>query len=221
MRITLILILTLVLLGAVLAREEVTYDPDGGDDPGGVTYDPEGTDEEEETTPTTTGKNLHEPGVITAGLTLGFMTWPENAPYGHDGGGFMVGVSGAYYFMENLAAKLGLGFGLGEYTTMIHVDLGAQYNIPLSEMFTAFVGAGLALDMGSWKEFDFNDRDDDDPEDRNDPVYDDGDKTQVGFNINGGIEFFVMDGLSLRPTMFFDFAGSVQWAIGLGVSYYF
>jgi len=207
MRITLILILPLVLLGAVLAQDEVTYDP-------------EGTEEEEETTPTTTGKNVHEPGAISAGLTLGYMTWPVNSPYGHDGGGFLVGLSGAYYFMENLAAALDLGFGFGEYTTMIHVDLGAQYNIPISEMFTAFAGAGVALDMGSWKAFDYNDRDDDDPESQDDPVYDDGDKTQVGFNVNWGIEFFVMEGLSLRPTMFFDFAGSVQWAIGLGASYY-
>ena len=196
------------LIAPSAAREEVTYDPGEG---------------EETTTPATPAVegNFHKPGAISAGLIPGYMTWPVNSPYGHDGGGFLVGVSGAYYFAENLAAKLGLDFGLGGYTTLIHVDLGAQYNIPLSETFTAFLGAGLALDMGSWKAFDFNDHGDDDPKEQTDPVYHDGDKTNVGFNVNGGIEFFVMDFLSLRPTTFFDFAGSVQWGIGLGVNYYF
>ena len=83
------------------------------------------------------------------------------------------------------------------------------------------VGAGLALDMGSWKAFDYAERDEDDPENENDPVYSDGDKTNVGFNVNGGVEFFVMDALALRPTTFFDFAGSVHWAIGLSLHYYF
>ncbi|HUT99518.1 MAG TPA: hypothetical protein VM054_10655 [bacterium] len=207
MRYMLLFCLLTALLAPSAAREEVTYDPGDG---------------EETTTPTTPDAegNFHKPGAISAGLMLGYMTWPVNG-YGHDGGGFLVGVSGAYYFAENLAAKLGLDFGLGEYTNMIHVDLGAQYNIPLSEMFTAFLGAGIALDMGSWKAFDYADRGDDDPEDNADPVYHDGDKTNVGFNINGGIEVFVMDFLALRPTTFFDFAGSVHWAIGLGVNYYF
>jgi opacity protein-like surface antigen len=208
MRYILLLGILAALISPCTAQEEVTYDPGDGE-------------EEGETTPPTTGVNFHEPGAVTAGLTLGYLTWPVNGPYGHDGGGFMVGLSGAYYFVENLAAKLSLGFGLGEYTTMIHLDLGAQYNIPLSKTFTGFVGAGLALDMGSWKAFDYADRDEDDPEEQNDPIYSDGDKTQVGFNINGGIEFFVIEGLSLRPTTFFDFAGSVQWAIALGVNYYF
>jgi len=211
MRYILFFCLLTALLAPGAAREEVTYDP--GD--GGETTTP--------TTPTTPAAqgNFHTPGAISAGLTLGYMTWPMNSPYGHDGGGFMVGVSGAYYFVENLAAKLNLGFGLGEYTTMIHVDLGAQYNIPLSETFTGFIGAGLALDMGSWTAFDFADRTQDDPQEQTDPVYHDGDKTNVGFNVNGGIEFFVTNFLALRPTTFFDFAGSVHWAIGLGVNYYF
>jgi opacity protein-like surface antigen len=199
------LLTALVIPGA--AREEVTYEPDDG----GGTTTPE--------TPAAEG-NFHIPGAISAGLTLGYMTWPVDS-YGHDGGGFMVGLSGSYYFVENLAAKLGLGFGLGEYTTMIHVDLGAQYNIPLSEMFTAFLGAGLALDMGSWKAFAFADHTEDDPRDQSDHIYHDGDKTNVGFNVNGGIEFFVMDSLALRPMTFFDFAGSVHWGVGLTVSYYF
>jgi opacity protein-like surface antigen len=194
MRYTLLFCLLTALIAPSAAREEVTYDPG------------EGEETTTQATPAAEG-NFHEPGAISAGLMLGYMTWPVNSPYGHDGGGFLVGVSGAYYFAENLAAKLGLDFGLGEYTTLIHVDLGAQYNIPLSETFTAFLGAGIALDMGSWKAFSDNDSD--------------GKLTQVGFNINGGIEFFPINFLALRPTTFFDFAGSVQWGIGLGVNYYF
>ncbi|OGD72428.1 MAG: hypothetical protein A2Y64_04995 [Candidatus Coatesbacteria bacterium RBG_13_66_14] len=207
MRYMLLFCLLTALAAPSAAREEVTYDPGDGEE----TITP--------ATPAAEG-NFHKPGAVSAGLILGYMTWPVNS-YGHDGGGFLAGVSGAYYFVENLAAKLGLGFGFGEYTTIIHVDLGAQYNIPVSEMFTAFLGAGLALDMGSWKAFDYADRGEDDPESENDPVYSDGDKTNVGFNVNGGIEFFLMDFLALQPTTFFDFAGSVHWGIGLGVSYYF
>ncbi|MCX7022924.1 MAG: hypothetical protein NTW26_11770 [bacterium] len=208
MRYILLFCLLTALIAPSAARDEVTYDPGAGEE----TITP--------ATPAAQG-NFHIPGAVSAGLTLGYMTWPVNSPYGHDGGGFLVGVSGAYYFVENLAAKLGLGFGLGEYTTLIHVDLGAQYNIPVSETFTAFLGAGLALDMGSWNAFAYADRGQDDPEEQTDPVYHNGDKTNIGFNVNGGIEFFVIDFLSLRPTTFFDFAGSVHWAIGLGVNYYF
>ncbi|MBD3373246.1 MAG: hypothetical protein GF403_11095 [Candidatus Coatesbacteria bacterium] len=212
------LMILVVVFGLLAALPALAEDPDE------ATYDPGDDNEYGETDPTPQVMNHHRAGAFSGGLFLGYMTWPrqdeDGDPYGNDAGGILVGLRGQYYFVDNLAAFANIDFSFGEYTMMTRVALGAQYNIPISTDFTAFVGAGLALDMGSWDEFPYEDREDDDPDNRNAEFYQSGDRTNVGFNATGGIEFFLTEDISLRPAVGLDFAGSLHLVFGLGASYY-
>jgi opacity protein-like surface antigen len=216
-----ILLALLLVFGAAWAEdiEEETYDPGDENEYG----EDEGETESDETGDPT-ARNHHKSGAFSGGLYLGGMTWPrqddDGDPYGNDAGGFLVGLRGQYYFIDNLAAFANLDFAFGDYTSMIRLVLGAQYNIPLSTQFTAFIGAGLAFDIASWDAFPYDDREPEDPEDRNSAFYDEGSRTNVGFNATGGVEFFVTPDISLRPAVGLDLSGSLHMVYGLGVSYY-
>ena len=136
-----ILLALLLVFGAAWAEdiEEETYDP-GDENEYGEGGD-EGDDGESDGP---VADNPHQTGAFSGGLYLGGMTWPrqddDGDPYGNDAGGFLVGLRGQYYFIDNLAAFANLDFAFGDYTSMIRLVLGAQYNIPLSNEFTAFIG---------------------------------------------------------------------------------
>jgi len=204
--IVLLAILTLVALAA--AYEEETYDPDEGDGEPVEDYTPADT-------------NKHVEGAMSGGLHLGALAWPRTDEYGYDASGFDVGLRFNYYFLDNLGGVANLDFAFGEYTTLVRILLGAEYNIPISTQFTAFINAGIAIELGSWTAYSYADRDlIDDPENESHRIYSEGGNSNVGANITGGIEFFINDQISLRPAVGFDFAGSLHTIYGLGVSYY-
>jgi|GEM_PF-3638764 len=202
--IVLLAVLTLVALAA--AYDEETYEPPTDDGEPAEDY-------------TDSGTNKHTEGAMSGGLHLGALAWPKTNEYGYDSSGFDVGLRFNYYFLDNLGGVANLDFAFGEYTTLVRIMLGAEYNIPVSTQFTAFINAGIAIELGSWTAY-TTDGSADDPEPGH-RVYSDGSNSNVGANVTGGIEFFINDQISLRPAVGFDFAGSLHTIYGLGVSYYF
>lgn len=199
-----VLLAVLALVALAAAYEEETYDPPT-DDGEPVDYAPSGT-------------NKHIEGAMSGGLHLGALAWPKTNEYGYDSSGFDVGLRFNYYFLDNLGGVANLDFAFGEYTTLVRIMLGAEYNIPISTQFTAFINAGIAIELASWNAYPYS-GDTDEPA-QNHRIYSDGSNSNVGANVTGGIEFFINDQISIRPAVGFDFAGSLHTIYGLGVSYY-